>query len=149
MDRYDLTPLFRTSVGFDRMARLMDAALTTDRPQRSYPPYNIVKTDEDRYQISIAVAGFTEADLEIQSHNGRLTIRGRTADAPEGVEYLHRGIAGRAFERTFQLADHIVIEEATLDHGLLHIGLRQEVPEALKPRNISIRTLFSEPQAAK
>ena len=150
MTSYDLTPLFRTGVGFDRMARLMDAALSMDRPQRTWPPYNIVRSGEDTYRISLAVAGFDERDLSIQTHQGRLVVTGRTQDTADEVEFLHRGIAGRSFERTFQLADHIRVDGARLEHGLLHIDLVRELPEALKPRTIAIdHTPRLEAQAAK
>ena len=150
MTSYDLTPLFRTGVGFDRMARLMDAALSMDRPQRTWPPYNIVRSGEDTYRISLAVAGFDEGDLSIQTHQGRLVVTGRTQDTADEVEFLHRGIAGRSFERTFQLADHIRVDGARLENGLLHIDLVRELPEALKPRTIAIdHTPRLEAQAAK
>lgn len=140
MQTYDLTPLFRTTVGFDRMARLMEAAMTTDRPARSYPPYNIAKLDDDHYRISLAVAGFAEEDLTLQTHDGRLTVSATSREDGTDIEFLHRGIAGRSFERTFQLADHIRVIGASLEHGLLHIHLEREVPEALKPRRIPIGT---------
>lgn len=140
MQTYDLTPLFRTTVGFDRMARLMEAAMTSDRPARAYPPYNIVKVDDDHYRVSLAVAGFSEEDLNLQTHEGRLTISATSREDGTDLEYLHRGIAGRSFERVFQLADHIRVVGARLEHGLLHVELHREVPEALKPRSIPIAT---------
>ena len=140
MRTYDLTPLFRTSVGFDRMSRLMEAALQMDGTAKGYPPYNIAKRDQDQYRVSLAVAGFAEAELNIELHNNQLTVSGRQNDASDGLEYLHQGIAGRAFERRFQLADHIKVVGASLEHGLLHIELEREVPEALKPRSIPIGT---------
>jgi len=136
MRSYDLTPLYRTSVGFDRLSRLMDSALTLDG-QKSYPPYNIVKRGENAYRISLAVAGFGEDDIEIVTQNGTLTVKGRT-EVEDDFEYLHRGIAGRAFERRFQLADHVEVTSAELVNGLLHIELRRELPEILKPRRIAI-----------
>ena len=138
MPHYDLTPLFRTSVGFDRMTRLMDAAMQVE--SKGYPPYNIAKTGDHDYQISLAVAGFSDDDLHIESKENTLTVTGRRADDTVRVEYLHRGIAGRGFERRFQLADHIRVVGATLEHGLLHISLVREIPDALKPRTISIST---------
>jgi molecular chaperone IbpA len=138
MRSYDLTPLFRTSVGFDRMGRLLDSAMQLESGAKGYPPYNIVKTGENHYRITLAVAGFGEADLAIQTHEGRLTVKGETAVDDDTVEYLHRGIAGRRFERTFQLADHIHVGGASLENGLLHIELERVVPEALKPRQIPI-----------
>ena len=138
MRTYDLTPLFRTSVGFDRMSRLMDAALQLDGTAKGYPPYNIVRRDNDLYRITLAVAGFAEHDLGIELHNNLLTVTGKNSPSDEAVEYLHHGIAGRAFERRFQLADHIKVHHASLENGLLHIDLEREVPEALKPRSIPI-----------
>ena len=138
MRTYDLTPLFRTSVGFDRMSRLMDSALKLDDAARTYPPYNIVRVDENSYRITLAVAGFAEEDLEVELHDNRLKITGRIHETEDDVEYLHRGIAGRAFERTFQLADHIQVKGATADRGLLHVELEHFVPEERKPRLIPI-----------
>lgn len=141
MRTYDLTPLFRTSVGFDRMSRLMEAALQMEGTAKGYPPYNIAKTDPDQYRISLAVAGFAEEDLNIELHNNQLTVTGRRDTEGDELEYLHQGIAGRAFERRFQLADHIKGVAAHLQHGLLHIELEREVPEALKPRSIPIGSI--------
>ncbi len=138
MRTYDLTPLFRTSVGFDRMSRLLDSALQLESTTKGYPPYNIVKHGENRYRITLAVAGFSERDLNIETHEGRLKVTGETQAEEEGVEYLHRGIAGRRFERIFQLADHIHVVGARLENGLLHIELERVIPEALKPRRIPI-----------
>ena len=145
MRTYDLTPLFRTSVGFDRMSRLMDAALQMEGTAKGYPPYNIAKCDEHEYRITLAVAGFSESDLEITSFENSLTIKGKSNSEDEGLRYLHRGIAGRAFERRFQLADHVKVRGANLENGLLHIELEREVPEALKPRSIAIQTITSTP----
>ncbi len=136
MRSYDLTPLYRTSVGFDRLSRLMDSALTLDG-QKTYPPYNIVKRSDNEYRITLAVAGFSEDELELVTQNNTLTVKGRS-EAENDFEYLHRGIAGRAFERRFQLADHVEVTGAELVNGLLHIELRREIPEILKPRHISI-----------
>lgn len=138
MRTYDLTPLFRTSVGFDRMSRLMDAAMQLEPATKGYPPYNIARLDEQHYRITLAVAGFAEEDLHLETHEGRLKVTGNSQPDEEGVEYLHRGIAGRRFERTFQLADHIHVIGADLENGLLHIQLERVVPEALKPRAIPI-----------
>ena len=137
MTSYDLTPLFRSSVGFDRMSRLLDAAMKIDDSSTSYPPYNIVQTADDTYGITLAVAGFAEDELEVVSENNVLTVKGKRK-ADEGVRYLHRGIAGRGFERRFQLADHIRVTGASMHHGLLSIVLVREIPEALKPRRIEI-----------
>lgn len=141
MRTYDLSPLFRTSVGFDRMARLIDTI--SNEQSNGYPPYNIEKLDEDAYQISMAVAGFAEGDLTIEVKDNLLTIAGRKEldeDAEAQRVYLYRGIAERAFERRFNLADHIKIEGALLENGLLHVKLVREVPEELKPRKIAIST---------
>ncbi len=134
---YDLAPLFRTAIGFDRLARLVDTA-SEAAPTPAYPPYNIEKTGEDAYRLTMAVAGFSESDLELVVRDNTLVITGRvSAEAPKS-EMLHRGIAGRAFERRFVLADHLVVEGADLRHGLLHVALKRVVPEALRPRRISI-----------
>jgi len=140
MHTFDLTPLFRTSVGFDRYSRLMDAALTIEQSTKKYPPYNIVKQGENDYSITLAVAGFSESDLEITTQENSLLISGKVDSDDAGVEYLHRGIAGRSFERRFQLADHIKVVGAKLENGLLHVEMVREVPERLKPRTIAIRT---------
>ena len=134
---YDLAPLFRTAIGFDRLARLVDTA-TEAAPAPAYPPYNIEKTAEDSYRLTMAVAGFSEADLELVVRDNTLVISGRVAGEAPRSEMLHRGIAGRAFERRFVLADHLVVEGADLRHGLLHVALRRVVPEALRPRRIPI-----------
>jgi molecular chaperone IbpA len=138
MTRYDLTPLFRSTVGFDRLARLVDSATRVDDATVSYPPYNIEKLADDSYRVTMAVAGFTADELDITLHENSLTVSGKAKDEAEGVEFLHRGIARRAFERRFQLADHIKVVSADLANGLLSIELAREVPEQLKPRKIAI-----------
>lgn len=138
MRTYDLTPLFRTTVGFDRMSRLLDSAMQLENSASNYPPYNIVKVDDNAYRITLAVAGFAEEELTIETHNGKLKVTGERTEATDDHEYLHRGIAGRGFERTFQLADHVHVVGATLANGLLHVELEREIPEALKPRRIAI-----------
>ncbi|HET6182037.1 MAG TPA: Hsp20 family protein [Acetobacteraceae bacterium] len=136
MTTFDFAPLFRTAIGFDRLARLMDtAASAAEAP--SYPPYNIEKTGEDAYRLTMAVAGFRPEDLDIVVKDNTLTISGRVQEPKQG-EILYRGIAGRAFERRFVLADHMVVEGADLQNGLLHVALKRVVPEALKPRRIAI-----------
>ncbi len=135
---YDLTPLFRSAIGFDRLARLADTASAAASAQ-TYPPYNIEKVGDDSYRLVMAVAGFAEQDLEITVRDNTLVVTGRVAEQP-GAELLHRGIAGRAFERRFALADHIQVEDASLSLGLLHVTLRRVVPEALKPRRVQIGT---------
>ncbi|WP_338144544.1 MULTISPECIES: Hsp20 family protein [Neoroseomonas] len=139
MNAIDFSPLFRSAIGFDRLARLMDNARNVSEGN-GYPPYNIEKTGEDSYVLTMAVAGFSEGDLEITAQENTLTIAGRPQPQPEdGRRFLHRGIAGRAFERRFVLADHIVVEGADLANGLLHVQLKHVVPEALKPRRIPVQ----------
>ncbi len=145
---YDMTPLFSTSVGFDRLSRLMEAARTHEASAKGYPPYNILRTDETGYRISLAVAGFEDEDLEIVAQENVLTVTGSSRKDPEGLTYLHRGIAGRGFERRFQLADHIRVVGARLHNGLLHVDLVREVPEAMKPRTIAIQSSAREQIAA-
>ena len=137
MHNFDLSPLFRTSVGFARLNNLFDAALHIDEAP-SYPPYNIEKLDADRYSITMAVAGFGEADVEVLVKDNTLTVNGKIGDAEEAKSYLYRGIAGRAFNRSFQIADHIKVTGAELDNGLLHIELIREIPEEMRPRRIAI-----------
>ena len=147
MRSYDLSPLFRSTVGFDRMMRLLDAASRMDESAPSYPPYNIEKTGEDAYRITMAVAGFSEDELNVTVQEGVLTVTGRAAKDEEPKQCLHRGIARRAFERRFELADHIQARGANLANGLLHIDLVREVPEAMKPRAIKVGTPKVEPRA--
>jgi molecular chaperone IbpA len=139
MTTYDFAPLFRTAIGFDRLARLMDSAASAAEAP-SYPPYNIEKTGEDTYRLTMAVAGFHPEDLELTVKENTLTVAGRTGSENQNAEVLYRGIAGRSFERRFVLADHIVVEGADLQNGLLHISLKRVVPEALKPRRVEIGT---------
>ncbi len=138
MRTFDLAPLYRATVGFDRIADLMDRALASDITQPTYPPYNIEKTADDAYRISIAVAGFSPEELAVEVKDGALHVAARKA--PEAAErtYLHRGIATRAFDRRFALADHVRVTGAVHEHGMLHIDLVRETPEALKPRRIEI-----------
>lgn len=138
MRSFDLTPLYRATVGFDQIADLMDRALASDVGQNSYPPYNIEKTDDDAWRISIAVAGFSENDLAIELKDRALLVTARKAEDGADRKYLHRGIATRAFERRFHLADHVKVTGASHENGMLHIDLVREVPEALKPRRIEI-----------
>ena len=135
---YDYTPLFRSSVGFDRLFNLLENA-QRDRPTSEWPPYDIVKTGDDSYRISIAVAGFAEGDLDITFQTNLLTVIGKKQDSPSEA-YLHRGIAGRPFEHRFELADHVRVSGAGLNNGLLTIDLKREIPEEMKPRQIEIRT---------
>lgn len=139
MRTYDFAPLFRSSVGFDHMARVLDS-LSASEAAPAYPPYNIEKTGEDQYRITMAVAGFGEKDIEIRTQDNKLVIAGRIEKGNETEErtFLHRGIAERAFERQFSLADHVKVVAASLENGLLHVDLAREVPEAMKPRTIEI-----------
>ncbi len=151
MRNMDLAPLYRASVGFDRMADLMDRALTADIAAPTYPPYNIEKTGENAYRISIAVAGFSADDLNVEMKDGAVIVSARKAEDDGQHTYLHRGIATRAFERKFALADHVRVEGASHVDGMLHIELLREVPEALKPRKIAIsrtgaRTVDAQPE---
>jgi len=144
MRNFDLTPLFRTSVGFDRLQRSLDAASRYDAVN-AYPPYDIESFGDDDYRISLAVAGFTQDDLEITVKENNLLIEaaGRAEPQEETSTYLHQGIAKRAFTRRFELADHVRVADARLDKGLLVIDLKREIPEALKPRKVSITTTSS------
>ena len=135
---YDFTPLFRTAIGFDRLARLADTAQSA-AAQTTYPPYNIERTADDAYRLTMAVAGFAQDDLEMVVRESTLVITGRVKAEAAAGEMLHRGIAGRAFERRFTLADHMVVDGAELLNGLLHVSLRRQVPDALKPRSIAIK----------
>lgn len=138
MRNLDLSPLYRATVGFDRMADLMDRALTADTTASTYPPYNIEKTGEDAYRITLAVAGFSADDLSVEMRDGAVVVTARKPESDDARTYLHRGIATRAFERKFTLAEHIRVEGAGYQDGMLHIDLVREVPEALKPRQIAI-----------
>ncbi|HQU67977.1 MAG TPA: Hsp20 family protein [Albidovulum sp.] len=140
MRTYDFSPLYRATVGFDRVADLMDRVLSADVAHPTYPPYNIEKTDENAYRISVAVAGFAGDELSVDVKDGALIIAARKSEDETAKTYLHRGIATRAFERRFALADHVKVAAATHSHGMLHIDLVREVPEALKPRRIEIAT---------
>ena len=139
MRTLDFSPLYRSTVGFDHLSSLMDSVNRGDANQTSYPPYNIELMDKDQYQITMAVAGFVEDELDIQTEKGTLTIIGQKAgeDATER-NYLHQGIAARNFERRFQLADHVEVTGARIAHGLLYIDLVREIPEAMKPKKITI-----------
>lgn len=138
MRTFDLSPLYRATVGFDRVADMMDRALTADVTQPTYPPYNIEKIDENGYRISVAVAGFRSDELTVELREGALIVAGRKAEDAAETTYLHRGIATRAFERRFALADHMKVTGASHADGMLHIDLVREMPEALKPRRIEI-----------
>lgn len=138
MRGYDFAPLYRATVGFDQIADLMDRVLTNEVSQPTYPPYNIEKTADDAYRISIAVAGFSDDDLTVEVKDGALHVSARKANDDEGRTFLHRGIATRAFQRRFHLADHVRVVGASHENGMLHIDLKREIPDALKPRRIAI-----------
>jgi len=138
MRNFDLTPLYRTTVGFDRLASLFDSMATFDGDAPAYPPYNIERVGENEYRISMAVAGFAEDDLNIEVKENTLTVTGEKTAANGDQDYLHRGIAARNFERRFELADYVEARDARLENGLLHIDLAREIPEAMKPRKIAI-----------
>lgn len=138
MRNFDFAPLHRATVGFDQIADLMDRVMSSDAGGQSYPPYNIEKTADDAYRISIAVAGFAEDDLSVEVKDQGLHVTAKKSTEDDGRKYLHRGIANRAFSRRFHLADHVRVSGAAHEHGMLHIDLVREVPEALKPRRIEI-----------
>lgn len=139
MRHVDFSPLYRSTVGFDRLFTMLDSLGQPDNGQ-SYPPYNIERTGEDAYRISMAVAGFSQEDIAIEAHRNVLTVKGEKPETKDDTsEFLHRGIASRAFERRFQLADHVEVVGALLKNGLLHIELKRSVPEELKPRKIAIQ----------
>lgn len=141
MTTFDLSPLFRTSVGFDRLASMLNSAQRVEQGG-GFPPYNITATGENNYQITMAVAGFSQDDLEISTEHNRLIVSGNITEeeSDDDTTYLYRGIATRSFERRFNLADHVEVRGARLDNGLLHIELEREVPEAMKPKSIAIET---------
>ena len=138
MDRFDFSPLFRSTIGFDRLTRMVDAASRVDSAALSYPPYNIETTGEDAYRLTMAVAGFAPDEVEVTVHENSLLVTGKAKQEEQESRYLHRGIARRAFERRFSLADHIKVVGGSLDNGMLHVDLVREVPEAAKPRKIEI-----------
>jgi molecular chaperone IbpA len=140
MRAFDFAPLYRSTVGFDRMFSMLDQLGGMEGSVPSYPPYNIERASENAYRISVAVAGFTDADLSIETEENRLTIRGQkqTNDEEKTGDVLYHGIAARAFERSFQLADYVKLKGASLENGLLHVDLVREIPEAMKPRSIPI-----------
>jgi molecular chaperone IbpA len=135
----DFSPLYHSAIGFDRMATLLDSVARDSKP--SYPPYNIEQVEENQYRITMAVAGFTEDELDITSEQNGLVISGRQQSDSDSRNYLHRGIATRDFERKFQLAEHVKVVSAKLENGLLHVALEREVPEEMKPRKIAIEGL--------
>ena len=147
MRSYDLTPFYRSTIGFDRLFSLLDQATSDGSP--GYPPYNIERTGDNAYRISVAVSGFAREELSIVTKENTLTIKGEkiaNENSQKKAEVLYRGIAARAFERIFQLADFVVVKNASLEHGLLHVDLVREIPEAKKPRNIPIGSTSAAPQ---
>ena len=140
MTRIDLTPLYRSTVGFDHFASLLDSAFSVDKTVPNYPPYNIEAMDENHYAITLAVAGFSEDEFDLQVENGVLTVRGKKLIDEDDRNYLYQGIATRSFERKFNLADYVEVTDATVANGLLTIQLVREIPEALKPRKIVVNT---------
>ena len=151
MDRFDFSPLFRSTIGFDRLARLVDSASRFDGAAPAYPPYNIESTGEDSYRLTMAVAGFSRDEIDITVQENSLVISGKAQkdDEEANGRYLHRGIARRAFERRFSLADHIKVSGASMDNGLLHVDLVREVPEEAKPRQVKIGEVVKQPQVAQ
>lgn len=145
MRTFDLAPLYRSTVGFDRLFSMLDQFSGFDGAAPGYPPYNIERTGENDYRITLAVAGFSEAELSLEAKENVLKIRGEKGQEPKTGEVLYQGIAARAFERVFQLADYVQVKGATLRNGLLHVDLVREVPEAKKPRTISIATGDTKP----
>ncbi len=143
MRHVDFSPLYRSTVGFDRLFTMLDSLAQPDQSQ-TYPPYNIEKTGENAYRITMAVAGFGEDELSIEAREHVLTVTGKKSDDKEGSDFLYRGIAKRAFERRFQLAEHVEVKGANLENGLLHVDLVREIPEAMKPRRIDISANTSE-----
>ena len=140
MRHLDLTPLYKSTLGFDRLASLFDSMNAPDRDTPSYPPYNIERLGDSEYRLTMAVAGFAEEDLDVEVKDNALTIRGERKNGSGEAEVLHRGIATRTFERRFQLADHVEVRAAKLENGLLHVDLVRELPEAMKPRTITIES---------
>ena len=138
MRNFDFSPLYRSTIGFDHLSSLLDAVNRSDSSQPSYPPYNIELLDKDQYRITMAVAGFVEDELELQTEKQMLSIKGKKAAVEVEINFLHQGIAARDFERRFQLADHVEVTGAELANGLLHIELSREIPEAMKPKTIPI-----------
>ncbi len=148
MTTFDFTPLFRSTVGFDRLMSALEASQQWAEGSNGYPPYNIEKTDENAYRITLAVAGFGEEELGIEVRETILTVEGRKKETDAGTAYLYRGIAGRSFKRQFQLADHVVVKSAHLQNGLLVIDLKRELPEAMKPRRIPIGSAAAAPEVS-
>lgn len=148
MANLDFAPLYRSTIGFDRVPRLMQSAMRMSDADLGYPPYNIERVGDDAYRIVIALAGFSKDDVEVVTENNQLSVRGKMAERDD-ADFLHRGIAGRSFERRFELAEHIEVSGAAFDDGLLTIELKRELPEKLKPRKIEIMTGPAKTQAVE
>ena len=146
MRHVDFAPLYRSTVGFDRLFSMLDGLSQPENNGQTYPPYNIERTGENAYRITMAVAGFAETELSLESRENVLTVKGEKSDAKDEAQYetLYRGIAGRAFERRFQLAEYVEVKGASLKNGLLHIDLVRVIPEAMKPRKIAIASVGNE-----
>ncbi|MBK8187517.1 MAG: Hsp20 family protein [Cellvibrio sp.] len=145
MRNFDFSPLYRSSIGFDRMANLLDNLSRTEQAQPSYPPYNIELTGEDKYRITMAVAGFDSSEISIEVNQNLLRVSANKPNDAQEKTYLHQGIAARSFERKFQLADHVQVQSANYQNGLLHIDLQRIIPESMKPRSIPISVSASSP----
>ncbi len=146
MRTFDLSPLYRTTIGFDRLASMLDNMSGFEGDSGNYPPFNIELLEENKYRLSMAVAGFSKDEINIEVKENVLTIKGQKASEKEDTEYLHRGIATRDFERRFQLADHVEVKNAEMSNGLLHVELVRELPEAMKPRTITINDADNDPR---
>jgi molecular chaperone IbpA len=146
---FDFSPLYRNTVGFDRFAHLLDSAAQSSNNSNNYPPYDIELTGENTYAITIAAAGFSESELDISSENGMLVVKGKKEKSNAERKYLYQGIAFRSFERKFQLADHVEVTGAHLENGLLRIDLLKEIPEAMKPKKITINSKSAIEQASE
>jgi len=140
MVTYDFSPFYRSTIGFDRMAQLLENMQRVSDADNGYPPYNIEAVGEDHYRVTIAVAGFAESEINIEVRENTLQVSGKKSDEGEGLHYLHKGIAGRSFSKQFRLADHVKVENAWLDNGLLTVDLVRELPEAMRPRTIAIKS---------
>ena len=146
MRTFDLSPLYRSTIGFDHLAGMLDNMSGFDSDSGNYPPFNIELLDENKYRLSMAVAGFAQDEINIEVKENVLSVKGQKSTDGEKTDYLHRGIATRNFERRFQLADHVLVNEAEMKNGLLHVELVRELPEAMKPRTIAISTGDADPK---
>lgn len=149
MRNFDFSPLYRSAIGFDRMANILDSLNRAEQNQPSYPPYNIELTGEDKYRITMAVAGFDRSEINIEVNQNHLTVSANKGVEEQARTYLHQGIAARSFERRFQLADHVQVQSANYENGLLHIDLKRIIPEAMKPRTIPIGSNSAQGQLAQ